>query len=263
METTHPEAQRVQKIIADSTSFSRRDAERLVGEGSVTVNGKIAKLGDRAIPGKDHIKINGKLLKSNASEQKFYITFFKPRGVFCSPRPTAVPRKEEIQAEGGTIWEYLRRAPAKVRPVGQLDRDAEGVLLLTNDGELSDRLLKSKFRVPRIYSVKVDGHPDPKKIRRLEKGIRVEETRVKVEEIKQVSQTGGKTWFEMNLIDPKTRLIRKLFEAVGHPVDKVCRESFGGVSLKGIKRGEWRYLSPTEIVRLRECVGLETKISYS
>lgn len=254
---------RLQKIIADTGRHSRREAEALIEEGSVTLNGKIAKLGDRAQPGKDHIKINGKLLLINPLEEKSYIVFFKPRGVFCSARPKVEPRKEEKASEGGTIWEYLRRVPPKVRPVGQLDVDSEGVLLLTSDGELSDRLLKHKFRVPRIYSVKVDGHPDPKKLRRLERGLKIENTRVNVEAIEVTSSTGGKTWFDVTLIDPRTRLIRKLFESVGHPVDKVCRESFGGVNLKGLKRGDWRYLNPPEIKRLKECVGLTEKTQNS
>ncbi len=244
-------ALRVQKIIADSGMASRREAEDLIRDAEVTINGKIAKLGDKAIPGKDHIKVRGKLLK--APPEKVVIAFFKPRDVLT------MPVGEEAQGRVTSLHsaqDFLYKVKEKLIPAGRLDLDAEGIVLFTNDGDLASRLTKSKFEIPKTYLVKVDGHVDEKKIKRIERGLRIEEQRVNVTEIKAVRGTEGKDWYRVTLTDSRNRVIRKIFEEVGHPVDKVKREAFAGIVIKGMERGQYRYLEPKEILGLRKLVGL-------
>jgi pseudouridine synthase len=243
------EGVRLQKILSEAGLASRREAESMIRDGEVTINGRVAQLGDKALPGKDHIKVRGKLLRVMPS--KVVIAFFKPRGVSATV--------SDPHNLGGTIWEYLGRAKEKVFPVGKLDKDTEGLLLLTNDGELSERLTKAKFEVPKVYTVKIDGHLEDKKQRRLKAGVAVENSKVRVADLVPMRGSEGKQWLRVTLTEPRNRLIRKIFEAVGHPVDKVRRESMAGVTLKGLERGEWRYLSEKEISDLRKFVGLNNE----
>lgn len=242
---------RIQKIISDAGLASRREAERFIREGMVTINGRLAKVGDKADPDKDHVKVRGKLIVHKP--KKVVIAFFKPRGIHVAP----LKRIREEDAVDTSIWNFLENFRDKVQPIGKLDTDAEGLLLLTNDGELLNRLNRSRFEVPRTYRVKIDGRLEEKKIKRLQKGIQVEDTRVKFHSIEPGRENAGKTWYRVELTHPRSRIIRKAFEGVGHPVDKVSRDSFAGVSAKGLDRGDWRYLTEIEIKALRSYVGLK------
>jgi pseudouridine synthase len=241
--------ERLQKILADAGVCSRRDAEKLISMGSVTINGRLAQLGDRAVWGKDHIKINGKLLQ--ARNKKTLILFFKPRGMLVVKKRSI--GEEESQ---GTIWEPLTKVKEKVFPIGNLDSDAEGLLLLTNDGDLSDRLMRAKYEVPRVYTVKIDGHLDDNRIKRLLYGIRFEQGKAKVESLELTKKLQGKEWWKVTVHRTKSRDIRKLFESVGRPVDKVRRDSFAFLNLKGLERGQMRLATANEWVQLRKLVGL-------
>jgi len=248
---TEPGLQRLQKIISEAGLASRREADKMIRDGEVTVNGKIAELGTKANPEKDHIKIRGKLLTKKA--HKVAIVFFKPKGIEASLKPLG-----EADAVKNTIWEYLWKVREKVRPVGRLDTDAEGALLLTNDGDLLARLTASKFEVPKIYSIKIDGNLEDKKVRRLLGGITIEDKRVRLDKVNPKPADLGKQWVKVHLTHPQNRIVRKIFEAVGHPVDKVRREAFAGIGLRKLRRGEWRYLSYDEYYELRKFVGLES-----
>lgn len=250
LSVSNQESQRVQKIIADTGICSRREAEGLVAEGLVTINGKVASLGAKAIPGKDHIKVRGKLLK--APPEKTVIALFKPRGV------STTFSTDGQHHEGGTIYEILAKAKIrdKMIPAGRLDVDAEGILLLTNDGVLAQRLNKSKQEIPRVWSVKIDGKLEEKKIKRLKSGFDIEGRRVKAQSIEETRGSDGKQWYKLTLTDSRNRVIRTLFESVGHPIDKVRRESHAGISLKGLERGQWRYLSKIEVEALCRLVGI-------
>lgn len=244
---------RVQKFIADAGVASRRMAEDLIRDGEVTINGKKAQLGDKVIAGKDHVKVKGKLIVK--LPRKIVIAFFKPRGVMTTGRGESHENEENVSVKA-TVWEFLAQVKEKIKPVGRLDSDTEGLLLFTNDGDLGDRLNKAKYEVPKEYSVKIDGHVDDKKIARLLKGLTVEDVRTKATNITKGRLLEGKQWYRVEVSDPRNRIIRKMFEAVGHPVDKVLRESMAGITLKGLERGQWRYLSDLEIDRLRKFVGL-------
>ncbi len=246
--STSGAGERIQKIMAEAGICSRREAEKMIKSGEVTVNGAIAKLGDKALLGRDHIKVNGKLIHS--ATRKVVIAFFKPRDVFVS---TQIPQNQD---KGGTVWGYLSRVKEKVFPVGRLDNDTEGLLLLTNDGDLSERLTKPEFKVARTYTVKVDGHLEDKKWKRLQKGFIVDGEKIRPLEVFPLRQLEGKEWIRIKFIGPKNRLVRRAFENLGHPVDKVRCETVGPVNLKGLTRGTWRYLAPQEIAFLRDSVGL-------
>jgi 23S rRNA pseudouridine2605 synthase len=236
---------RIQKIISDAGLASRREAEKLIQDGLVTVNGKVVKLGAKADLETDHIKVNGKLIQNKT--RKIYIALFKPKGVIASEKPLG----ENQNQLGGTIWAFLEKVKGRVRPVGTLDSDSEGLLLITNDGDLRSKILNPKTRISRTYSVKIDGHLDEKKKRRLENGVWVESHKIRVSEVSFSRETEGKQWVRVSLTNPQNRIIRKLFESVGHPVDKVRRESIGPVSLRGLDRGLWRFLTGPEIDALR------------
>ncbi|MEO5666500.1 MAG: pseudouridine synthase [Bdellovibrionota bacterium] len=243
---------RVQKIIADAGMASRREAEKWIEMGDITINGKVASLGDKALPGKDHIKVRGKLMHFN--QKRVVIALFKPRDLL-SHKINDV--NEERQVDSGTIFELLVGVKERVFPVGQLDKDAEGLLLLTNDGELAQRLNQERYEIPKVYKVKIDGHLDESRLKRLQGGrFKVEEKLLKLLDIRPLKELEGKQWIRVKITNTQNRIIRKMFEAVGRPVDKVRRMSFAGVSINGLNRGEFRYLLPDEIAALYEVVGL-------
>lgn len=242
------EAVRVQKILADAGLGSRREAEKWIALGEVTINGKIAKLGDKAFPGKDHIKLRGKLLFK--SPNKVVVALFKPR-LILSNRPV-----DQLHMQG-TIFDLIEKIKEKVMPVGRLDTDAEGLILMTNDGDLAQRLNKAKYEVPKTFTVKIDGHLEEKKIRRLEAGLMIEGERLSPVTVVSIKRSEGKEWLKVTTTDPRNRIVRKAFEGVGHPVDKVRRDSFGGIELGKMVSGQYRYLTSDEVRKLRVWVGLD------
>jgi 23S rRNA pseudouridine2605 synthase len=252
MSTQTSQGLRVQKIIADAGLASRREAEEWIELGDVTINGRVAKLGDKAVPGVDHIKVNGKLM--HFGQKRVVIAFYKPRGVLS--HKIADEKDERRHFEGGTVFEYLHGVRERVFPVGQLDKDAEGLLLLTNDGELAQRLNQERYEIPKIYKVKIDGHLDDSRVKRLSGRFKVEEKVLKLLDIRPLKELEGKQWIRVKITNTQNRVIRKMFEAVGRPVDKVRRMSFAGVSINGLERGEFRYLGGEEIRELYKSVGL-------
>ncbi len=251
MSATSSQGLRVQKIIADAGLASRREAEEWIEMGDVTINGRVAQLGDKAVPGVDHIKVGGKLL--HFGQKRVVIAFYKPRGVISHK---IADEKDSRQLEGGTVFEYLRGVKERVFPVGQLDKDAEGLLLLTNDGELAQRLNQERYEIPKIYKVKIDGHLDESRVKRLTGRFKVEEKALKVLDIRPLKELEGKQWVRVKITNTQNRIIRKMFEAVGRPVDKVRRMSFAGVSINGLERGQFRYLNADEVAELYKWVGL-------
>jgi 23S rRNA pseudouridine2605 synthase len=239
----------LQKLLADYGLASRREAEEWIVLGDITVNGKVAELGMKVIPGKDHIKVRGKLLQQ--APEKVVIALFKPRGILPQ-------RPADQMIERDTIFDLIPKVKEKVMPIGRLDTDAEGLILLTNDGELARRLNMSKYEVPKTFLLKIDGHLDEKKAKRITSGkVSVENKRVKINSLDLKRATEGKQWVRLETPEAQNRIVRKLFHQVGHPVDKVCRESFGPISIEKMVRGQYRYLHPDEILELKKLVGLK------
>jgi len=232
--------ERLQKIIARAGVASRREAEGLITDGLVTVNGEqITELGFKADASKDHIKVNGKLVK--VDEDMTYILLNKPKGVVTTVH----------DPEGRvTVTALLNEIKARIYPVGRLDFNTEGALLLTNDGNLTHQLLAPKSKCPKTYMVKVSGNPDKKTLARLERGITVDGNRFGRCEIESL-KAGSNSWLRVVLFEGKNHQIKKMFETVGHPVSKLRRIAFAFLTTKGLKPGEWRYLNPVEIDRLQ------------
>ena len=233
--------ERVQKILADRGLASRRKAEDLIREGRVTVNGKVAVIGEKADPEKDAIKLDGRRL--SVSPEKIYVLFYKPKNVVTTLRdPEGRP----------TIMDLLAIPKPRLFPVGRLDYDAEGVLLLTNDGDLAHQLAHPSHEVPRTYWVKVKGKPEKEEMQRLGRGIRLEDGITAPCAIAPLRETEGNSWVEMVLHEGKNRQVKRMWEKLGYPVLKLKRVGFGGLKLGSLQPGEYRLLRPAEVQKLKD-----------
>lgn len=233
---------RLHKFMADAGIASRRQCEAIIAAGRVTLNGKVVtKLGTTVVAGKDHVKVDGKLIHV-ANEKKSYFVFYKPRSVMTT---LADPQGRP------TIADYIPRKSQHLRlfPVGRLDYDVTGCLLLTNDGELAHRLMHPKYKIPRIYEVKVRDIPSPKALQRLQR-------KASECEVEQLREKDDYSWFSLTLYEGKYHQVKRMWMEVGHPVIKMHRRSYAGINLRGMERGEARELKPKEIEQLRLLVGL-------
>ncbi len=231
---------RLQKILSQAGIASRRKAEELIAEGRVTVNGQIAHIGMKADPSRDHIKIDGKLI--SRPDPKVYLIFYKPRGVVTSLRdPEGRP----------TVRDYLKRVKYRVFPVGRLDYDSEGLLIMTNDGNFAHSILHPSKKIPKSYLVKVKGEPDEAALRGLRQGIRLEDGVTAPASLKKIRVTANNTWLEVTIREGRRRQIRRMLEQTGHPVLKLKRIRIDGIGLGNLKPGEYRYLRPQEVSRMK------------
>ncbi len=236
---------RIQKIISQAGVASRREAERLIRAGAVSVNGEIVtEMGTLADPARDAIKVRGKLLSRR--EEPVYLALNKPRNVLTTMR-------DEEGKDRPTVAELLPPKRRRVFPVGRLDFDAEGLLLLTNDGDLANRLTHPSNEIPRIYEVKVKGAPGEKAQRRLNRmaggkdSPSPESVRIRV----MSRKAERNTWLRIELREGKHHQVKEMCEAVGHPVLKLVRRSFGGITMRGLARSEIRTLSEKEVAHLK------------
>ncbi len=235
---------RLQKIISDAGLASRREAERWIEEGHVSVNGKkITKLGSTADPETDQIRVKKKLLPK--AEEKIYLMFNKPRGCLTTVRD---------DRERKTVMDYFKNFPVRIFPVGRLDFNTEGLLLLTNDGDLSKKLLDPKNLVERIYRVKVHGIPDEKDLNRLRKGVYLDGKKTAPVKAKVERLTGKSCYLLLTLTEGKYRHIKRACEAIGHPVVKLSRTGFAGLELARLPSCAFRFLSGKELSSLRRLV---------
>ncbi|HEY7862268.1 MAG TPA: pseudouridine synthase [Thermoanaerobaculia bacterium] len=237
---------RLQKILSEAGVASRREAETWIREGRVTVNGRVAALGERADPGSDAIKIDGKRLKPPAARRR-YLLLNKPRGFV-----TTVSDPEGRDTVLHLLPENIRRG---IRPVGRLDVQTEGLLLLTDDGDLARQVAHPSGGFPKEYRVKVSGVPEEKDLERLRRGIFLDGERTRPCEIERISTTGGRergnSWLRVTLREGKSRQIRRMFETTGHPVSKLRRVAIGPLRDRGLPPGTWRWLESWEVEALR------------
>ncbi len=233
--------QRLQKIIAEMGLASRRKSEEMIIEGRVTVNGRVVSIGTKADPVKDHIKVDGKLITS--IEKKVYILFNKPRGVVTSlSDPQGRP----------TVKDYLRGIKQRVYPVGRLDYDSEGLLLLTNDGAFTHSILHPSKKVPKTYQVKIKGIMLPAAMEKVRNGIILDGVRTAPAKIKTVRKTEHNSWIEMTIYEGKKRQIRRMFQRLGHSVIRLIRIKINGIALGSLPAGSYRHLLPEEKKKLLE-----------
>lgn len=236
--------QRIQKLISQSGMTSRRKAEDLIRQGQVTVNGEIAVLGQKADPGRDVIKVQGRKLRPPSSHHR-YILINKPSGcVSTVSDPEGRP----------TVLELI---PARMRrgmvPVGRLDYHSEGMLLLTDDGEFANRVAHPRFGCRKIYLAKVRGVPTEKELDRLRNGVVLEGKRTAPCEIRAHRHEKGtrtarkNSWWEVQLVEGRNRQIREMFLLVGHALQRLQRVSIGSLADTALPTGGWRELTEKEV----------------
>lgn len=235
--------ERLQKIIANAGLTSRREAEQWILEGLVTVNGQIVtELGVKADPSVDHIKVKGKLLNPIvASKESVYYLINKPKGYLSS---LSDPQSRPL------VTDLLPRDAPRVYPVGRLDFNTEGIIILTNDGDLTNLITKAGAHCPKVYHVKVKGNPKEDQINRLRRGIKIEDDVYRIANLVKMDVTDyHNTWFEVTLHEGKNNQIRKMFDEIGHSVVKLRRVAIGHVTDAGLPVGGVRLLSAHEVQR--------------
>ncbi len=243
---------RLQKYIAQAGIASRRKAEELIRQGRVTVNGQlVTTLGTKVDPEVDVVRVNGRRLR--AQTPLFYILLHKPRGYVTT-----------CQDEKGrpTVFALLKRYPGRLFPVGRLDFNSEGVLLLTNDGALAERLLHPRYRVPRVYLVKVQGIVSEKELERLRRGVMLEDGKTLPARVEIVRRAEKSCWLRITLFEGRHRQVHRMLQRCGgHTVKRLMRVAMGPLTLAGLAPGHFRHLEPFEVARLRRICHLERKAS--
>ena len=235
--------ERLQKLIAQAGIASRRAAEEMIRSGEVTINGAVVtELGTKADPEKDHIKVRGKLISAKLKQREnVYILLNKPKGYLSSA----------ADPEGRKLVTDLVKGYGKLHPVGRLDFNTEGLIILTNDGAFTNLVASSKT-VPKVYQVKVKGLPNLAALNKLRRGVRLEDGfKTSPAQIKELRPTDKNGWFEVTLYEGHNQQIRKMFDAIGNSVVKLKRTNIGHVGDTGIKVGSYRKLTADEVAKFR------------
>jgi 23S rRNA pseudouridine2605 synthase len=233
--------ERLQKVIAHAGIASRRKAEQLIEEGHVRVNGKVVKELGIKVSSSDKVEVDGIPLER---EEPVYFMLYKPRGVISS-----------VNDDKGrkVVTDFFPMIEQRIYPVGRLDYDTSGLLILTNDGEFANTLMHPSNQIDKVYVAKVKGIPTREALKTLERGVRLEDgktapARVKLQTVDKKKQTAI---VEITIHEGRNRQVRRMFEAVGNPVLKLKRERYGFLTLQGLKVGDARELSPHEVKQLR------------
>lgn len=242
--------ERIQKLLSRAGVSSRRKAEELIEQGHVTVNGKrVTELGTKVDSSKDEVRVRGALVADIAD--RVYYVLFKPSGCVTTLSDPEGRR---------TVADFLGRGVIeRVYPVGRLDYDAEGALILTNDGDLAHKLMHPRFGARRTYLAKVKGEPTDLVIERLRAGVRLEDGMARPLEAEKIQRADKNTWIRLVVNEGRPHLVKRLCEAVGHPVVRLFRASYAGVSVEGMMAGELRELTRAEVHELRTGMARETK----
>ena len=235
-------AERIQKLLARAGVGSRRACEELIRQGRVTVNGNVARLGDRADPQTDVIVADGERVRVVSSFT--YVMLNKPRGVVSTV--SAQPQ------EARPTVRDLVNLPARLYPVGRLDAESEGLVLLTDDGELANRLTHPRYAHPKTYRVLVAGRPTGETLGAWRRGIMLEGERTLPCEVRTVRAQGGDTWLEFVLREGRKRQLREMCALLGHPVRRLIRTHLGPLALGNLPTGQWRELTDDEVRALRQ-----------
>lgn len=235
------ELERLQKVLAHAGIASRRKSEEFILQGKVKVNGKVVTELGTKVSGTDTIEVEGVKLEK---EQKVYYLLYKPRGVISS-----------VTDDRGrkTVTDLMPHVKERLYPVGRLDYETSGLLLLTNDGDFSYALTHPKFKVDKTYVARVKGIPLKEQLRPLEHGIVLEDGKTAPARVKMLSseRKADKAIIEITIHEGKNRQVRRMFDAIGFPVQKLVRERFAFLSLHGLNAGEWRELTNHEVKQLR------------
>jgi 23S rRNA pseudouridine2605 synthase len=244
---------RLQKVLAQAGLASRREAEQWIQAGRIAVNGKVVTaLGTQADPAVDRIAVDGKVI--NRLEPKVYYLLNKPPGYVSTC---------EDDLGRPTVLDLLKPVKFRLFPVGRLDWDTEGVLLLTNDGELAQRLLHPRFHIRRTYLAKVEGIPTPESLWHLTNQGDPSAPRRRRPTVR-ISKVGERhAWLEIRLWEGRNRQVRRMCEAVGHPVKRLRRVQFAGLDIVGLPSGQYRPLMPSEVLALRRLARLDGTLKHA
>jgi 23S rRNA pseudouridine2605 synthase len=238
---------RLQKVLAQAGLASRREAEHWIQAGRISVNGKVVTiLGTQADPVVDRIAVDGKVI--NRLEPKVYYLLNKPTGYVSTC---------EDELGRPTVLDLLKPIKFRLFPVGRLDWDSEGLLLLTNDGELAQRLLHPRFHIRRTYLAKVEGIPTAQSLLRLTNAGDPSAPQKRRPTARIIKVGERHAWLEIRLWEGKNRQVRRMCEAVGHPVRRLRRVQFAGLDTMGLSSGQYRPLTLTEVHALKQLAGLE------
>jgi len=242
---------RLQKYMALAGIASRRAAEDLIMSGKVKVNNiVVTTLGTKIDPGKDQVTVNGRPVLYR--EKKVYLLLNKPRGYITSVKDPQ---------ERPTVMKLIPDIQERLYPVGRLDVDTEGLLLMTNDGQAAYRITHPRYEVAKKYLVKTRGIPSQEKLKRLESGILLSEGKTAPARIRILERDKANRWarLEVQIHEGKKRQIRRMFELIGHPVSWLKRTQLLFFTLEGLKPGHYRLLTPEEVIRLKRELGLSEK----
>ncbi len=239
-----PEGERLQKVLAKAGVGSRRAVEEMIAKGRIKVNGTKAILGKRVDPTKDVVEVDGSRVPLGADLRYYMLN--KPEGVVSTADdPEGRP----------TVMDYLE-VPDRLWPVGRLDIDTEGLIILTNDGELTHHLTHPSFEVPRTYLAEVKGSVKERTLRTLARGVDLEDGTTAPAGVDLLDRMAGSALIEITIHEGRNRQVRRMFEAVGHPVARLARTAVGPVRLGRLKPGDLRRLSPEEVRSLYRACGL-------
>lgn len=240
--------ERLQKILSQAGIASRRASEQLMIDGRVTVNGHVVReLGTKASPGVDDIRVDGRRVK--LPERKVYLLLNKPAGY--------VTTRDDPQRRP-TVLDLVSGVRDYIYPVGRLDFESEGLLLLTNDGDLAAWLTHPSHGVPRVYEATVLGVPDARDLDRLARGIDIEGRRTLPAEVSVLSERGEQATLRLTLREGRNRQVRRMCEAIGHPVDRLRRTAIGPIRDPKLRLGHWRPLTETEVAALQKAAARTT-----
>jgi 23S rRNA pseudouridine2605 synthase len=235
--------ERLQKVLAAAGVASRRASEDLIVAGRVTVNGVRARIGDKVDPVTDIVEVDGERVK--VDPDLVYVMLNKPQGVVTT---TSDP-------EGRQTVSDLISLDERLYPVGRLDQDTEGLVLMTNDGTLVHHLLHPSFEVERVYLALVPGPVRREPLRRLTEGIELDDGLARARRVREVESSRGRALLEIVMTEGRKREVRRMLAEVGLPVERLARVAFGGVELGDLRQGRWRFLNNTEISRLYAASG--------
>ena len=238
--------ERLQKILSQAGIASRRASEKLMLEGRVSVNGTtVMELGTKADPARDDIRVDGSRIKT--PERHIYVLLNKPRGYVTT---RSDPEKRP------TVLDLLKAVREYIYPVGRLDYDSEGLLILTNDGDLAARLTHPRHGLQRVYEVKVLGDPDAHDLSRMSKGISIDGRRTEAADVISL----GPSRLQVTVREGRNRQVRKMCEAIGHPVNHLRRVAIGPLRDSKLKVGYWRDLDKDEVERLRRAAARDVTL---
>ncbi len=239
------ETERLQKILARAGYGSRRGCEKLIARGRVAVDGRLATLGDKADPQTQRVTVDGVPLK--LPQGHLYIALHKPRRVISTVQ----------DPHGRPTVRDLIPLQDRLYPVGRLDFDSEGLILMTNDGDLTQRLTHPRYGHIRVYRVLVAGEPDPKALQRWKKGITLDDRPARCKNVVVESTERGQTWLRMTVKEGRNHLVRRMVAALGYPAQRVIRVQMGPIMLSDLPLRKWRYLTQGEIRTLEKEVGVD------